>query len=345
MWFVIDPETLQKLGGRFDTQKDLADFLGITPQTLSRELKLCRLIFRWKGRNVQVVNQSLMRYEIFSPENELVGRVKSKAELARFLGVSRQAVSAAITRSISPKIRGHLIRQRFEKEKIMTVPCKLGENEKPKPKRNKAVTVNSKFYPSINEAGRKLKVDPQTISSALKSGGHFRRQKDGVRFRAALAVAPAPADLPEREIKRKPRSAPKKPTEKKKPQRFLGKNDLPGNLDMINSANHLTEKKIAKRFPGFRLRAPDEEGEPEDKLFLQNYLDTNFFREINSFQDLKDSMEIWERSEKELYVVPEMKDFKKDSEKGQWYFRLKRMGNEGFRLFRTMRWTKSQSQD
>ena len=73
---MIDPETLQKLGGRFDTQKDLADFLGITPQTLSRELKLCRLIFRWKERNVQVVNQSLMRYEIFSPENELVGRVK-----------------------------------------------------------------------------------------------------------------------------------------------------------------------------------------------------------------------------------------------------------------------------
>ena len=156
MWFVIDPETLQKLGGRFDTQKDLADFLGITPQTLSRELKLCRLIFRWKGRNVQVVNQSLMRYEIFSPENELVGRVKSKAELARFLGVSRQAVSAAMTRSIPPKIRGHLIRQRFEKEKIMTVPCKLEKNEKPKPKRNKAVTVNSKFYPSINEAGRKF---------------------------------------------------------------------------------------------------------------------------------------------------------------------------------------------
>ena len=93
-----------------------------------------------------------------------------------------------------------------------------------------------------------MKVDPQTISSALKPGGYFRRQKDGVRFRAALAVAkPAPADLPERKI-RKPRSAPKKPTEKKKPQKFLGKNDLPGNLGIINSTNHLTEKKIAKRF-------------------------------------------------------------------------------------------------
>ena len=342
MWFVIDPETLQKLGGRFDTQKDLADFLGITPQTLSRELKLCRLIFRWKGRNVQVVNQSLMRYEIFSPENELVGRVKSKAELARFLGVSRQAVSAAIIRQpMATKIRGHLIRQRFEKEKIMTVPCKLGENEKPKPKRNKAVTVNSKFYPSINEAGRKLKVDPQTISSALKSGGHFRRQKDGMRFRAALAVAPAPADLPEREIKRKPRSAPKKPTEIKKPQKFLGKNDLPGKLEHINLANRVTENRISKRLPGYRLRAPDEEGEPEDKLILQNYVDAGFYRSIKTYQDLKDSVEIWMSSGKELYVVPEkMKDFK-NSEKGQWYFRLKRMGAEGYRLFRTMRWTKS----
>ena len=45
MWFVIDPETLQKLGGRFDTQKDLADFLGITPQTLSRELKFVSIDF------------------------------------------------------------------------------------------------------------------------------------------------------------------------------------------------------------------------------------------------------------------------------------------------------------
>ena len=341
MWFVIDPETLQKLGGRFDTQKDLADFLGITPQTLSRELKLCRLIFRWKERNVQVVNQSLMRYEIFSPENELVGRVKSKAELARFLGVSRQAVSAAMTRSIPPKIRGHLIRQRFEKEKIMTVPCKLGKNEKPKPKRNKAVTVNSKFYPSINEAGRKLKVDPQTISSALKSGGYFRRQKDGVRFRAALAVEPAPADLPEREIKRKPRSAPKKPTEKKQPQKFLGKNNFPGNLEHINLANRVTENRISKILPGYRLRAPDEEGEPEDKLILQNYVDAGFHRSIKTYQDLKDSMEIWMSSGKELYVVPEkMKDFK-NSEKGQWYFRLKRRGDKGYRLFRTMRWTKS----
>ena len=46
-------------------------------------------------------------------------------------------------------------------------------------------------------------------------------------------------------------------------------------------------------------------------------------------------------SGKELYVVPEkMKDFK-NSEKGQWYFRLKRRGDKGYRLFRTMRWTKS----
>ena len=58
-----------------------------------------------------------------------------------------------------------------------------------------------------------------------------------MRFRAALAVEPAPADLPEREIKRKPRSAPKKLTEKKQPQKFLGKNNFPGNLEHINLAN------------------------------------------------------------------------------------------------------------
>ena len=45
MWFVIDPETLQKLGGRFDTQKDLADFLGITPQTLQPGIEIVSIDF------------------------------------------------------------------------------------------------------------------------------------------------------------------------------------------------------------------------------------------------------------------------------------------------------------
>ena len=82
------------------------------------------------------------------------------------------------------------------------------------------------------------------------------------------------------------------------------------------------------------MRAPDEEGEPEDKLILQNYVDAGFHRSIKTYQDLKDSMEIWMSSGKELYVVPEkMKDFK-NSEKGQWYFRLKRRGDKCYRLFR-----------
>ena len=112
-------------------------------------------------------------------------------------------------------------------------------------------------------------------------------------------------------------------------------------MEHINLANRVMENRISKRLPGYRLRAPDEEGEPEDKLILQNYVDAGFYRSIKTYQDLKDSMEIWMSSGKELYVVPEkMKDFK-NSEKGQWYFRLKRRGDKGYRLFRTMRWTKS----
>ena len=45
MWFVIDPETLQKLGGRFDTQKDLADFLGITPPNSQPGIEIVSIDF------------------------------------------------------------------------------------------------------------------------------------------------------------------------------------------------------------------------------------------------------------------------------------------------------------
>ena len=211
MWFVIDPESKQKLGGRFDTQKDLAEFLGISSQSLSRELQLCRLIFRWKGRNVQVVNQNLARYEIQTPDGYPFGKAGTKAELARILGVSRQAVSAAISRPRLDdlKIKGYIVKQRFEKEKI-TTPCKLGENEKPKPKRNKAVLVASekseKFFPSMAQAAKELGVDSKTISSALKHGNHFRRRSDGMDFKVKMAPNPTLADLPEKRIKRKPRA-------------------------------------------------------------------------------------------------------------------------------------------
>ena len=126
-----------------------------------------------------------------------------------------------------------------------------------------------------------------------------------MRFRAALAVEPAPADLPEREIKRKPRSAPKKLTEKKQPQKFLGKNNFPGEFGTHQFGQSCDGEQDSKRLPGYRLRAPDEEGEPEDKLILQNYVDAGFYRSIKTYQDLKDSMEIWMSSGKELYVVPE----------------------------------------
>ena len=202
MWLIIDPESQRRIiGKRFGTQKDLAEFLGISPKTFSRELKLCRSVFRWKGRDVQVVNQKQTRYSITTPDGDFVGKATTKAELARILGVTRQAVSAAIQRPRwgDLKIKGYIIKQRFEKEKI-TTPCKLQEDENPKPERNKAVFVTSgetkKFYPSMAKASKDLGVNPKTISLALKSGEKFRRRSDGAEFQVVLAPKSAPADLP-----------------------------------------------------------------------------------------------------------------------------------------------------
>ena len=205
MWLVIDPESQEKIcGKRFDTQTDLANFLGISPQTLSRELKLCRSVFRWNGKNVQVVNQKLTRYSITTPEGDLYDKAKSKAELARILGVSRQAVSSAFSRprrfGNGIRIKGFLINFSFDKG-TLTTPCKLKKDEQPKPERNKAVVVTSgetkKFYPSMAKASKDLGINPKTISSALKSGANqFRRRSDGVEFKVVLAPKSVAADLP-----------------------------------------------------------------------------------------------------------------------------------------------------
>ena len=129
-----------------------------------------------------------------------------------------------------------------------------------KPKRNKAVTVNSKFYPSINEAGRKLKVDPQTISSALKIWRLFSSTKRWSEVSCGVGGGTRLLLIFRREkSKENPDLLPRNSLRKSNLKVF-GKIIFRAIWNTSILANRVTENRISKSLPGYRLRAPDEEG-------------------------------------------------------------------------------------
>ena len=135
MWLLIDPESRERIcRKRFGTQADLANFLEISPKPLSRDLKLGRSVFQWNGKPAQVATQKQSIYSATTLEGDLCGTAKSKAELAKIIGVSRQAVYAAFARPQAGngiRIKGFLVHFFFEKG-ILT-PCKLKKDEQAKP--------------------------------------------------------------------------------------------------------------------------------------------------------------------------------------------------------------------
>ena len=195
MWYLIDPDTGLSIGKIFETKTALAEFLGTSPSTLGRKLKAGQFIFRLGENEVQVAERGESRFEVLDSDGKVIARAKNKNNLAEILGVSRQAVSKAYAESgLRPfKIRGNEIRQIFDKEKEYSLPtfpaAEQGSN------REKAVLVNQKYYSSITEAAKELKVDRKTVSSAVNNKGVFKRQKDGKEFFVEFAPAPFSIDF------------------------------------------------------------------------------------------------------------------------------------------------------
>ena len=195
MWYLIDPDTGLSIGKIFETKTALAEFLGTTPSTLGRKLKAGQFMFRLGSKEVQVAERGESRFEVLDSEGKVIARAKNKNNLAEILGVSRQAVSKAYADSgFRPfKIRGNEIRQIFDKEKEYSLPtfpaAEQGSN------REKAVLVNKKYYSSITEAAKELKVDRKTISFAVNHKGVFKRQRDGKEFFVEFAPAPSSIDF------------------------------------------------------------------------------------------------------------------------------------------------------
>ena len=99
MWLLIDNTSKERVSERFASQAALARFMKLSPQTLNKAVKEGRTVFPFEGRDVQVVKQIFARFEVRdSPRGKVLGRFATQADLAKSIGVSRQAVSAACAR-------------------------------------------------------------------------------------------------------------------------------------------------------------------------------------------------------------------------------------------------------
>ena len=206
MWVLIDNTSRERVSGRFHSQAALARFMQLSPQTLNKAVKEGRTVFSFEGRDVQVVKQVFTRFEVrASPRGEVLGRFATQADLARSIGASRQAVSAACARicdwderTVSVNGSVFFLFPVFDKSP-MTAPWE--EEPKPKNEHSKSVHITSeifdKIYPSIAAATKDLKIDPKTISSALASGRNkFRRKSDRQEFQVKVLPKPKPVYLP-----------------------------------------------------------------------------------------------------------------------------------------------------
>ena len=206
MWVLIDNTSRERVSGRFPSQAALARFMKLSPQTLNKAVKEGRTVFSFEGRDVAVVKQVFNRFEVRdSPRGEILGKFTTQADLARSIGASRQAVSAACSRicdwderTVSVNGKVFFLFPVFDKSPL-TAPWE----EKPKPKNEHAISVHitsvdfDKIYPSIAAATKDLKIDPKTISSAVASGRNkFRRKSDRQEFEVKVLPKPKPVALP-----------------------------------------------------------------------------------------------------------------------------------------------------
>ena len=312
MWVLIDNTSKERVSGRFSSQAALARFMKISPQTLNKAVKEGRTVFPFEGRDVQVVQQVFNRFEVRdSPRGKVVGRFATQADLAKSMGVSRQAVSAACARICNWDERTILkdgskiyIFPVFDKSR-MTNPW--DEDAKPIPKKEHARSghitsdVSDTIYPSIAAATRDLKIDSKTISSALASGKNkFRRKKDGREFQVKVVPKPTPTALPPKKVQSplKSESAAKKPPPEER------------GIDLEKNW-----QRILKEYPDFTPREESEEVEAEDMIIFCNLYNCVCF----NYEDMLDYAAHFGG----YFDCPKVGEVTENLSKGQWSFKAK----------------------
>ena len=312
MWVLIDNTSKERVSKRFSSQAALAKFMKLSPQALNKAVKEGRTVFSFEGRDVQVVKQVFARFEIRdSPRGKVLGRFATQADLAKSIGVSRQAVSAACARicnwderCVSAHGSEFFIFPVFDKLP-MTTPWE--EDSKPKPKNEHAKSVHitsevfDKIYPSIAAATKDLKIDSKTISSAVASGRNkFRRKSDKQEFYVKVLPKPIPISLPPAlppKVVGAPLEMPTPPLEETEVDYF--------------------EKNWERILKDFYVQPRDEAEEvaEEDEIVFCN-LNTCFYFEMDTLMDYVANFARY-------FDFPRPKEVKENLSKAQWSFEAK----------------------
>ena len=191
MW-VLESLSHVVVAGPFKCQAEMAKKLGLSQQYVNRQIRKCNFRFCLDGQQV-----------IAHREKEFVGggkRGSDKEELAMRLGVPEKAVDQVLAQNSSGFIQ-------TPQGKVKIQKLKPGEKP-PLP----AVRVlwdddtEKQDFVSFAAAAKELKIDPKTISSAIKAGrDSFTRKSDGKKFTFEIPADNTPS-----------RKKPKPPSEEQK---------------------------------------------------------------------------------------------------------------------------------
>ena len=107
MWFLREVVSGEKVSPDFPSQAMLARFMQILPQTLHKAIQEGRNVFRFRGKNVRVVQQKIPHWALFdlSSSETPIETFETVSDLAKWLKVTKQAVYAAINRGLEPQIK------------------------------------------------------------------------------------------------------------------------------------------------------------------------------------------------------------------------------------------------
>ena len=107
MWFLRNIVSGEKVSPDFPSQAKLARFMQILPQTLHKAIQEKRNVFKFRERNVRVVQEKIPHWALFglSSSETPIETFETVSDLAKWLKVTTQAVYAAINRGLKPQIK------------------------------------------------------------------------------------------------------------------------------------------------------------------------------------------------------------------------------------------------
>ena len=96
MWFLQNVKTKESICEGFSSQAKLAQFMGINPRTLCKAVKEGRNTFKFRGKQVCVLQKEVARFSVQeSSDHSPLKFFEKETQVAEWFGLSRQTIYAA----------------------------------------------------------------------------------------------------------------------------------------------------------------------------------------------------------------------------------------------------------